>query len=62
MNRTLSAGILAATYLAAVSCQQSQPAAAAQPPAERGKYLVTIGSCNDCHTPGSSARRDPSPT
>jgi mono/diheme cytochrome c family protein len=19
---------------------------------ERGKYLVTIGSCNDCHTPG----------
>ncbi len=20
---------------------------------ERGKYLVTIGGCNDCHTPGS---------
>lgn len=19
---------------------------------ERGRYVVTIGSCNDCHTPG----------
>ena len=26
------------------SAQQSQ--------AERGKYLVTLGSCTDCHTPG----------
>ncbi len=25
---------------------------AADPKIERGKYLVTIGSCNDCHTPG----------
>ena len=24
----------------------------AQSPVERGKYLVTIGSCTDCHTPG----------
>ncbi len=23
----------------------------AQPPVERGKYLVTVGGCNDCHTP-----------
>lgn len=27
------------------------PAAGSQ--IARGKYLVTIGSCNDCHTPGS---------
>jgi len=30
------------------------PAAAAapvEPPAERGKYLVTVGGCDDCHTP-----------
>jgi mono/diheme cytochrome c family protein len=20
---------------------------------ERGKYLVTLGGCNDCHTPGA---------
>lgn len=26
---------------------------AASPQAERGKYLVEIGGCNDCHTPGN---------
>ena len=26
-------------------------AAAAQSPAERGKYLTLVGGCNDCHTP-----------
>jgi mono/diheme cytochrome c family protein len=25
---------------------------AADPQIERGKYLVTFGGCNDCHTPG----------
>jgi mono/diheme cytochrome c family protein len=24
-----------------------------QAPVERGKYLVTVGACTDCHTPGS---------
>lgn len=28
------------------------PAVQAQTPVERGKYLVTIAGCNDCHTPG----------
>ena len=27
-------------------------AAAADPQTERGKYLVSLGGCNDCHTPG----------
>src|SRR5256885_1111168 len=27
------------------------PAAPAQSPVQRGKYLVTVGGCNDCHTP-----------
>ena len=26
--------------------------AAADPQIERGKYLVSLGGCNDCHTPG----------
>ena len=26
--------------------------AAADPQTERGKYLVSLGGCNDCHTPG----------
>ncbi|HXT09286.1 MAG TPA: c-type cytochrome [Roseiarcus sp.] len=28
-------------------------AAFAETPVERGKYLVTIGGCSDCHTPGN---------
>jgi len=27
------------------------PAAPTQSPVERGKYLTTVGGCNDCHTP-----------
>ena len=27
-------------------------AASAETPVERGKYLVTLSGCNDCHTPG----------
>ena len=27
----------------------------------RGKYLVTIGSCNDCHTPLKNGTRGPEP-
>ena len=30
----------------------SATAAAADTSVERGKYLVTIAGCNDCHTPG----------
>lgn len=30
----------------------SAGARAADPAVERGKYLVTIGGCSDCHTPG----------
>jgi len=29
---------------------------AAQEDLERGRYLVTIGGCNDCHTPGYLAQ------
>lgn len=37
---------------AAVIFSASGAASAADDQIERGKYLVTIGSCNDCHTPG----------
>lgn len=37
--------LIAAAALAA-------PVALAQTPVERGKYLVTIAGCTDCHTPG----------
>jgi mono/diheme cytochrome c family protein len=31
--------------------EDAKPAAAAQTPVERGKYLTLVGGCNDCHTP-----------
>jgi mono/diheme cytochrome c family protein len=39
-----------------LSCATNKPAAtpvATQDPVARGRYLVTIMSCNDCHTPGT---------
>jgi mono/diheme cytochrome c family protein len=39
----------------ALSCASGKPETAAIPkpdPVVRGRYLVTIMSCNDCHTPG----------
>jgi mono/diheme cytochrome c family protein len=33
-------------------CVSSSRAFAADPAVERGKYLVNIAGCNDCHTPG----------
>jgi mono/diheme cytochrome c family protein len=33
--------------------------ATADPQVDRGKYLVTIMGCNDCHTPGGQFNPDP---
>ena len=44
--QTWLVAVIAALALAATSAQ------AADPSAERGKYLVSIAGCNDCHTPG----------
>jgi mono/diheme cytochrome c family protein len=46
MQNGLKALVAAAALLAASA------ALAADPQVERGKYLVTISGCNDCHTPG----------
>ena len=37
-------GLLGMAFINAAAAQQAQ--------AERGKYLVAIAGCNDCHTPG----------
>ncbi|MBB4015878.1 mono/diheme cytochrome c family protein [Chelatococcus caeni] len=39
-------------FLAASGIAQALPALAEDAEVARGKYLVTIGGCNDCHTPG----------
>ena len=48
--RWMLASVAGAAVVAASSASAS---AAAQTPVERGKYLVTLGGCSDCHTPGS---------
>lgn len=41
-----------------VDSSKSMPAMS---PAERGKYLVTTGLCNDCHTPAKMGPKGPEP-
>jgi cytochrome c553 len=55
-SRLSTAALAFAANLMLAACQQPQPAQEAAAPAEdplaRGEYLVTIGGCHDCHTPG----------
>jgi mono/diheme cytochrome c family protein len=37
----------------AAACSFLSAAAFAETPVERGKYLVMVAGCSDCHTPGS---------
>jgi mono/diheme cytochrome c family protein len=41
------------------SAESNAPPAAAKSPVERGKYLVTILGCNDCHTPWKMGPKGP---
>ena len=57
--------LLIATILVAAGCGQGpgdavSPGAAASP-VERGKYLVTVMVCNDCHTPHTLGPNGPEP-
>lgn len=55
-----AAAIVIAAAAASGACTQ-QAAAPAPSPVERGKYLVTLGGCNDCHTPLKMGERGPEP-
>jgi mono/diheme cytochrome c family protein len=44
--------ILCVLVLAAAGIVSAVASSAADSQIERGKYLVTISGCNDCHTPG----------
>ena len=63
-RRTLLAvwGVLLAGVLAAGALRSaSQEAVAPSSVVERGRYLATIGSCNDCHTPFKMGAKGPEP-
>ena len=55
----LASGLAVLSFAATSACTQ-QPAGAAdgphvagvETPEEAGRYIVTIGGCHDCHTPG----------
>ncbi|HEY8288169.1 MAG TPA: cytochrome c [Acetobacteraceae bacterium] len=51
----MSAGFIRSALAACVACLAIGTIhhAAAETQVERGKYLVTIASCGDCHTPGT---------
>lgn len=56
--------LAAAATLAAAPAPQPQAAQAPearQASIERGRYLVTIGACNDCHTPFKLGPNGPEP-
>jgi hypothetical protein len=64
MSTNTSARVVAAGALIAVlgTAAYIAPNAASQATrAERGKYLVTIGGCNDCHTPLKVGPKGPEP-
>jgi mono/diheme cytochrome c family protein len=45
--------VLPAAFMTLAAATGSPPAGAAdREQVERGKYLVTLGNCTDCHTPG----------
>jgi mono/diheme cytochrome c family protein len=48
---TFPLAVAASAFLAVLALPQAK-AAAADAQVERGRYLVNLGSCIDCHTPG----------
>jgi len=44
--------VFATSVVVAILAVTSRDAVAQDSRIERGKYLVTMGGCNDCHTPG----------
>jgi mono/diheme cytochrome c family protein len=47
---TIGSGLLA---VFAISCANQKAEAPATSPVERGRYLVNVMGCGDCHTPGT---------
>jgi mono/diheme cytochrome c family protein len=48
LPQRLSAAMVAFGIAAGLQCEYAW----AESPVDRGRYLVTMGGCNDCHTPG----------
>ena len=58
-RRSLS--VIALLGAAATAAAQTKPAASGHTAVARGQYLVSIMSCNDCHTPYKMGPKGPEP-
>ena len=61
VRRGAAATALVLLTAAALVAAQSTPPAPNAAQVERGRYLVTIGGCNDCHTPWKMGPNGPEP-
>jgi mono/diheme cytochrome c family protein len=68
MKRIILTAFLALSSLSVMHCSQpdakaaeTQPKASKEALIARGKYLTTIGGCNDCHTPKTMGPEGPEP-
>jgi mono/diheme cytochrome c family protein len=52
MSKTLLAALLLAGMAGVIAAAADDKPTAGADPVARGRYLVMIGGCNDCHTPG----------
>lgn len=64
-SRSAAAALVGLFVLAAAGFagggKSAQAAARPNPAVERGRYLVTVAGCNDCHTPLKMGERGPEP-
>jgi len=64
MRKMLATSLVVVAATTAAACGNSAPevtASAAGARVERGKYLVTVIGCNDCHTPLRMGPKGPEP-
>jgi mono/diheme cytochrome c family protein len=62
--RNITLGAIAALVLGLMVVARADAQGAPQKPATpatRGQYLVTVGACNDCHTPWKPGPQGPAP-
>lgn len=60
-SRLIQLTVAAAAALAVATAVSAAQSTTGDDPVKRGKYLVTIGGCNDCHTPWKMGPRGPEP-
>jgi cytochrome c553 len=60
-NRLIRYGVVAVACAALTACSRAAKSTTATNPVERGKYLVSVIGCNDCHTPKVMGPNGPVP-